>query len=49
MYMTDRGLPPSTEGGVSRDQFMRYREILEPLQPLTRELDYLQLGYLPPR
>lgn len=49
MYMTDCGLPPTAEGGISKEQFARYRALIEQKQPLTTELEYLNLGYLPPR
>lgn len=49
MFMTDCGLTPSEMGGISRDQFTEYRAMIEQQQPLTTELEYLNLGYLPPR
>jgi hypothetical protein len=49
MFMTDCGLTPSEMGGISRDQFTAYRAMIEQKQPLTAELEYFKLGYLPPR
>ena len=49
MYMTDQGLGPTINGGVTKDQYMRYRERIEFMQPLSAELEYLQMGFLPPK
>ena len=47
--MTDNGLGPTISGGVTKDQYMRYRERIEFMQPLSAELEYLQMGFLPPK
>lgn len=49
MYMADCGLSTTESGGITKDQFMRYREKIELAQPLTTELEYTGLGYLPPK
>ena len=49
MYMADRCLPPTESGGISKAQYVRYRAMIEQHQPLTPELEYLKLAYLPPR
>ena len=49
MYMTDNGLEPTMNGGITKDQYMRSRERIEFMQPLSAELEYLRLGFLPPK
>jgi len=49
MYMADKGLRSTETGGINKDQYMRYRERIEHVQPLSTELEHLKLGYLPPK
>ncbi len=49
MYMADKGLRSTETGGINKDQYMRYRERIESVQPLSTELEHLKLGYLPPK
>jgi hypothetical protein len=47
--MSDCGLPPTEVGGISKEQFMEYRAQIEDRQPISSELEYVNLGFLPPR
>jgi hypothetical protein len=47
--MSDCGLPPTEVGGISKEQFMEYRAQIEDRQPISSELEHVNLGFLPPR
>ncbi len=47
MYMKDLGVQCDRLGRVNLKEFTKYRAIVEPKQPLARELDIVRLGYLP--
>lgn len=47
MYMNDIGVPPDEFGRVDVHKTVKYRTIIEPLQPLQKELEIRKLGYLP--
>lgn len=47
IYLDDMNLKPSIEGGITKEQFRKYRQVIELKQPLSNELSYLKLGFLP--
>jgi len=46
--MHDMNLISSSQGGINKEQFRKYRESIERKQSLSEELQYLNLGFLPP-
>lgn len=47
MYMKGLGVACDHLGRVNLKEFIKYRAIVEPKQPLARELEVLRLGFLP--
>ena len=48
MYMDDAGIATDAYGRLDVDAFVQYRALIEPQQPLARELRMAGLGFLPP-
>mmetsp|Transcript_746 Transcript_746/g.1286 ORF Transcript_746/g.1286 Transcript_746/m.1286 type:complete len:822 (-) Transcript_746:261-2726(-) len=49
LFMDDCGLTPNSMGGIGKDVFRRYRDSLEQIQPMSDELVWLHMGFLPPK
>jgi len=47
LYMSDAGIQTDALGRLEINSFIKYRELIEPRQPLARELELLKLGFLP--
>lgn len=45
--MTDHGIVVTEKGEIDVHNFIRYRELIEPTQPLSKELAYIHMAYLP--
>lgn len=47
LYLEDNNIAITKRGEISMESFVKYRVMIEPEQPLSRELEYLNLGFLP--
>lgn len=47
LFMDDNCIAITPRGEMSVDGFLRYREMVEMEQPLSKELEYFNLGFLP--
>ena len=45
--MEDNCIAITPRGEMTVDSFLRYRALIELEQPLSKELEYFQLGFLP--
>lgn len=45
--MTDHGIAVTPRGEIDLPNFIKYRELIEPSQPLSKELAYIHMAYLP--
>lgn len=48
LHMEDIGLRPTISGGINKQQYVKYRAMIELQQPLAEELHHLGMGWLPP-
>eukprot|EP01034_Spumella_vulgaris_P026911 gene26911-33559_t len=47
LFLTDNDIHVTPRGQLDEENFIKYREVIENIQPLSTELQYLKLGYLP--
>lgn len=46
--MDEKRIATSRKGEVDKANFVRFRTLVEDEQPISNELEYLSLGFLPP-